>query len=85
MFDTSMKAELFVDLSNEQQQFVAGGQDISIGRLKDKLSTYFHTDTTATLLNVDQQSGPQGSTNLQRFQQQSLAIDTAAFKDLFAS
>jgi DNA uptake protein ComE-like DNA-binding protein len=89
-----MNCDLFVELSDEQQQLVAGGQGdtggaggtgLGIGSLKDKLSTYYNTNAFAVGLNVAQGSTPQGSFNQQNFTTEVLNINTAAFKDLFAS
>jgi DNA uptake protein ComE-like DNA-binding protein len=88
-----MNCDLFVELSDEQQQLVAGGQGdtggaggtgMGIGSLKDKLSTYYNTNAFAVGLNVAQGSTPQGSFNQQNFTTEVLNINTAAFKDLFA-
>jgi DNA uptake protein ComE-like DNA-binding protein len=78
-----MNCDLFVELSDEQQQVVAGG--VSIGELQDTLSTYYKTNAFAVGLNVAQASTPQGSSNQQKFATEVLNINTAAFKDLFAS
>ncbi len=94
MLHESMNCDLFVELSDEQQQLVAGGQGDtggaggignSVGSLKDKLSTYYNTNAFAVGLNVAQASTPQGSSNQQKFATDVLNINTAAFKDLFAS
>jgi hypothetical protein len=82
MFTNDIKSDLLVELSDEQQQLVTGGSSGDF--LKDKLSTYFKTDATITLLDVAQQSGPRGSTNLQKFQHDTISIDTAAMKNLEA-
>lgn len=84
MLDTNISSGLLADLSDEQQQLVAGGSSIG-DEIRDKLATYYRADNSLLNLNVAQQSGPQGSTNLQQFNHQALAVDTAAFKDLFAS
>ena len=83
MFTESINAELFVELSEEQQQLVSGGGG-SGDVLKDKLATYFKANETVTNLEVAQDSGPKGSTNLQSFQHDTANINTAAFKDFFA-
>lgn len=75
--------ELFIELTEEQAQVVTGGSgypDI----IKDDLSTYFKQNDTATLLQVDQVSGPKGSVNMQKFANIDHSIDTAAHKDMFA-
>jgi hypothetical protein len=77
--------ELFVELTEEQAQVVTGGSyggypDI----IKDDLSTYFKQRDTATLLQVDQVSGPKGSVNVQKFANLDRSIDTAAYKDFYA-
>lgn len=82
MFTKNIKSDLFVELSDEQQQLVTGGSSGDF--LKDKLSTYFKTDASITLLEVAQQSGPKGSTNLQAFKHDTISIDTAAMKNLQA-
>jgi DNA uptake protein ComE-like DNA-binding protein len=82
MLHESMNCDLFVELSDEQQQLVAGG--VSIGELQDTLSTYYKTNAFAVGLNVAQASTPQGSFNQQNFTTEVLNINTAAFKDLFA-
>ena len=96
MLHESMNCDLFVELSDEQQQLVAGGTGDSgdtggaggmgggIGSLKDKLSTYYNTNGLGLGLNVAQGSTPQGSFNQQKFTTEVLNINTAAFKDLFA-
>jgi DNA uptake protein ComE-like DNA-binding protein len=93
MLHESMNCDLFVELSDEQQQLVAGGtgetggtggMGMGIGSLKDKLSTYYNTNGLGLGLNVAQASTPQGSFNQQNFTTEVLNINTAAFKDLFA-
>lgn len=83
MLAKNIKSDFLVELSDEQQQLVAGGSSGDV--LKDKLSTYFKTDAAITILDVAQQSSPKGSTNLQKFQHDTISIDTAAYKDLFAT
>ncbi|OWY68519.1 hypothetical protein B7486_25325 [cyanobacterium TDX16] len=83
MFDTDMQSGLFLDLSDEQQQVVAGGGSTG-DALRDKLATYYKANKSLTNLDVAQQSGPEGSTNLQSFKHDTLDISTAAYKDFFA-
>jgi len=84
MFTENINSEFFVELSEEQQQLVAGGGG-SGDVLKDKLATYFKANETITNLEVAQESTPKGSTNLQSFQHDTANINTAAYKDLFAT
>lgn len=83
MNTNNIKSDWLMELSDEQQQLVAGGGSKDV--LKDKLSTYFQTDAAITVLDVAQQSSPKGSTNLQKFQHDTISIDTAAYKDLYAT
>jgi len=83
MFTKNIKSEWLLELSDEQQQLVAGGSS-SGDFLKDELSTYFKTDASITDLQVAQQSGPSGSRNLQSFKHDTISIDTAAMKELRA-
>ncbi|MDZ4871372.1 MAG: hypothetical protein CLLPBCKN_000760 [Chroococcidiopsis cubana SAG 39.79] len=83
MIANNIKSELFVELSEDQQQLVAGGGS-SGDVLKDKLATHFKTDETITNLEVAQESTPKGSTNLQSFKHDTLNVNTAAYKDFFA-
>lgn len=83
MFDVNMKPELLVDLSDEQQQLVTGGGSVG-DQLRDKLMTYYKANYTITDLEVAQQSGPNGSTNLQAFKHDTIDISTAAMKELEA-
>lgn len=84
MFDVDMQSGLLVDLSDEQQQIVAGGGSVG-DQIRDKLATYYKANNSITVLDVAQQSGPNGSTNLQKFQHDTLDVRTAAYKDLFAT
>ena len=77
--------ELFVELTEEQAQVVTGG---SYGggygdEIKDYLNTYYKQQDKATLLEVNQLSGPYGSVNVQKFANVSKEIDTAAYKDFY--
>jgi hypothetical protein len=82
MLHETMNCDLFVELSDEQQQLVAGG--VSIGELQDTLATFYKTNAFGVQLDVAQGSTAQGSFNQQKFAVEALNIDTAAFKDLFA-
>jgi hypothetical protein len=82
MLHEGMNCDLFVELSDEQQQLVAGGT--SIGELQDKLATFYKTNTFGIQLDVVQASTPQGSFNQQNFTTEVLNINTGAFKDLLA-
>jgi hypothetical protein len=79
--------ELFVELTEEQAQVVTGG---SYGGyfggdyLDDHLNTYFTQKDQATILEVTQASGPNGSANVQKFANISKHIDTGASKDFTA-
>ena len=78
--------ELFVELTEEQAQVVTGG---SYGggygdQIKDYLSTYYTQKEQATILEVNQVSGPKGSANVQKFANISKTIDTGASKDFTA-
>jgi hypothetical protein len=76
-----MNSELFVELSDEQQQLVAGGQlDNS-----DVLSTYYTQDQSATTLATVQASGPGGSANVQDLAIVSRSINTGADRDFNVS
>jgi hypothetical protein len=79
--------ELFVELTEEQAQVVTGG---SYGGyfggdyLDDHLNTYFKQKDQATILEVTQASGPNGSANVQKFANITKTIDTGASKDFTA-
>jgi len=79
--------ELFVELTEEQAQVVTGG---SYGGypgadyIDDHLNTYFTQKDQATILEVNQVSGPYGSANVQKFANISKTIDTGASKDFTA-
>ena len=79
-----MNSELFVELSEEQAQVVTGGSYGGYGdKIEDYLSTYYNQKDKATLLEVTQFSGPQGSGNIQKFANVSKEIDTGAYKDFY--
>jgi hypothetical protein len=77
--------ELFVELTEEQAQVVTGGSYGGYGGdvIKDYLSTYYNQKDQATILEVNQVSGPNGSVNVQKFANVSKHIDTAAYKDFY--
>lgn len=83
MFAENIKSKLLVDLPEEQQQLVSGGGGYG-DVIKDKLSTHFKTDATITEVDVAQVSTPEGSKNLQKFKHDTINVDTAAYKNLFA-
>jgi hypothetical protein len=83
MLDANMASELFLDLSEEQQQIVTGGSYVG-DEIRDKLATYYKADASITMLNVVQQSGPNGSMNMQQFKHDTASLDTGAYKALFA-
>ncbi|BAZ69935.1 MAG: CTB family bacteriocin [Pelatocladus maniniholoensis HA4357-MV3] len=66
--------ELFNEITEEQQQLVAGGKSIS-----DYINTNYYQDLTA--FNFAIGSGPHGSYVTQEFA--SLEIDTSAYKDFY--
>ena len=82
MFDVNLKPELLVDLSDEQQQLVAGGDGGD--SISDLLKTHYKADFTVTDLQVAQKSGPEGSMNMQVFKHDTISLDTAALKYLKA-
>jgi hypothetical protein len=76
--------ELFVELTEEQAQVVTGGSYGGYGDvIKDYLNTYYTQKDQATILEVTQASGPNGSANVQKFANISKHIDTAAYKDFY--
>lgn len=87
MLHESINSELLVELSDEQQQVVTGGNLLGgtpIKKIDDTLATFYKTNTAVLDLNVAQASTSGGSTNLQRFAIADLKIDTAAHKQLLA-
>jgi len=77
--------ELFVELTEEQAQVVTGGSLGGYGDyLDDHLNTYFTQKDQATILEVTQASGPNGSANVQKFANITKHIDTGASKDFTA-
>jgi hypothetical protein len=83
MFDANLESGLLVDLSDDQQQLVTGGGSVG-DELRDKLMTHYKANYAITDLQVAQQSGPNGSTNLQAFKHDTIDLDTAAMKELQA-
>ncbi len=81
MSHENMNSELFVELSNEQQQLVAGGQL----NISDVLGTFYTQDQSATTLATVQASGPGGSANVQNFGTVSSLINTGADRDFTVS
>jgi hypothetical protein len=76
--------ELFVELTEEQAQVVTGGSYGGYGdKIEDYLETYYKQKDQATILEVTQASGPNGSANVQKFANISKHIDTAAYKDFY--
>jgi hypothetical protein len=81
---SEIKSELLVELSDEQQQVVTGGSYGGYGdKIEDYLETYYKQKDQATILEVTQASGPNGSANVQKFANISKHIDTAAYKDFY--
>ena len=81
---SEIKTELIVELSDEQQQIVTGGSYGGYGdKIEDYLETYYKQHDQATLLEVNQISGSNGSVNIQKFANVSKHIDTAAYKDFY--
>jgi hypothetical protein len=78
-----MDAQLFVELSEEQQELVAGGGQLT--DLDDYLDTYFKAENSVVDFQAMLESGPDGSTVMQDFSQDFTAIDTGAKKDFSAS
>lgn len=72
----AVQSELFVELSDEQQEIVSGG--IS---LKDLINTTFNFNNESLGFKADAQSGPGGSTVSQIVTAEKSAIDTSALKD----
>ena len=81
MLHENMNSELFVELSDEQQQLVAGGQL----NISDVLGTYYTQDQSGTVLTTLQASGPGGSANVQNFATVSNLINTGASRDFNVS
>jgi len=78
-----MNSELLIELSDEQQELVSGGGQLT--DLYDSLGTDFSRENSQVMLEVGQTSGPNGSTNVQSFGQAFQEIDTSAYKDFYAS
>lgn len=78
-----MNSQLFVELSEQQQELVSGGGQLT--DLDDYLNTYFKAEKSVVNFEVAQTSGPDGSQNLQKLSQDFTSVDTAATKDLFAA
>jgi len=73
-----MESELFMELSETQQELVSGGGQLY--SLSDDLWTTFHQENSVVALGVLQTSGPNGSANVQTFGQVFQDIDTSAYK-----
>ncbi|BAU04670.1 hypothetical protein NIES592_05635 [Fischerella major NIES-592] len=71
MSHETFTSNLFSEVTEEQQQMVAGGKTIY-----DSLGTYFNADTTAFVFAAA--SGPGGSLVTQEFAEQE--INTSAYK-----
>ncbi|EHC13878.1 CTB family bacteriocin [Fischerella thermalis] len=71
MSNEAFASHLFSEISEEQQQMVAGGKSIN-----DYISTYFNADTTVFAFAAA--SGPGGSVVTQEFAEQE--INTSAYK-----
>ncbi len=80
MSHENMNSELFVELSDEQQQLVAGGQL----NISDVLGTFYTQDQSGIVLTTAQASGPGGSANIQNFGTVSRSINTGADRDFTA-
>ena len=79
--------ELFVELTEEQAQVVTGGSYggyPGVDFIDDHLNTYYKQHDQATLLEVTQASGPNGSANVQKFANVTKDIKTGAHKDFTA-
>jgi hypothetical protein len=77
-----MNSQLFVELSESQQELVSGGGQLT--DLDDYLDTYFKAEKSLVDFQVAQKSGPDGSEILQDFSQDFTAVDTGAIKDFNA-
>jgi len=73
-----MESELFMELSETQQELVSGGGQLSY--LSDYLGTDFYQENSIVNLEVVQSSGPNGSVNAQSFSQNFQEIYTSADK-----
>jgi len=78
----TMNSELLIELSDEQQELVSGGGQLT--DLSDSLGTNFSKENSLVQLEVGQTSGLNGSTNIQSFGQAFQEIDTSASKRLSA-
>jgi len=78
-----MNSELLIELSDEQQELVSGGGQLT--DLYDSLGTDFSRENSQVMLEVSQGSGPNGSYNLQSFRQDFTRTETSAYKDFYAS
>jgi hypothetical protein len=77
-----MDSQLFVELSEEQQEIVAGGGQLT--DLDDYLNTYFEAENSEVDFQAMLESGPDGSTVMQDFSQDFTKIANAAKKDFSA-
>lgn len=76
-------SELFMELSDQEQELVSGGGQLT--SIYDHLGTDFYKENSVVSLEVLQTSGANGSANVQRFGQAFQEIDTGAFKLFEAS
>jgi hypothetical protein len=76
MSELNKKAELFVELSNEQEEVISGGVNAF-----DALGTDFLQKQEALRLNFASASGPGGSLVTQNVVATTNVIDTSSFKD----
>ena len=72
----AVQSELFVELSDEQQETVSGGISAS-----DLIKTAFKFDTQSLGFGASAKSGPNGSEITQLVTAEKSSIDTSSFKD----
>lgn len=77
-----MESTLFTELSENQQELVAGGGQLT--DLYDELYSRFQRENSIVMFEAEQVSGPNGSTTTQAFMQDFEYIFTDAYKDFYA-
>jgi hypothetical protein len=80
MSKLNIDSELFVELSNEQEEVVSGGIN-----LVDLINTSFSSRKQSLIFGTNAQSGPNGSSVSQLLMAENTEIDTSASKSFTLS
>ncbi len=80
MLNIPIMDNLLVELSDAQQEMIIGGGALS--NIEEEISSYYNYERSITSSYVEQSTGPYGSVNIRKFDQDYQKIDTGSYQGI---